>query len=320
MGARVSAGERGGDGLARADAVADRAARRGRPPRALAARLGLDAARRLDGGLLDAGGRRHLFPPAARARLRSSSSRCATAMAAVFYMGFALVYRRVAGRLDPRLVPWAAAAAWVAAEWGRGRLLQRDRVREQSVGTARLLPARLARAGPDRIGDGRLRRGLRDRREQCRARRARAWRWRTAPVGARAAPIARLGRAPARCDRGLRRARPARGARAGRRRARRRRSHQHRPGQREPRSSLERRVLRPQPRGLPACDARRAGRAPRRHRLLARERADVLPRAGAGLRACARARGERGRRRADGRRPPRRERAARSRAISTPSS
>ena len=45
-----------------------------------------------------------------------------TAMAAVFYMGFALVYRRVAGRLDPRLVPWATAAAWVAAEWGRGRL------------------------------------------------------------------------------------------------------------------------------------------------------------------------------------------------------
>lgn len=47
----------------------------------------------------------------------------ATGMAGVFYMGFAAAYRRLAGRLDPRVVPLVAAAAWVAAELGRARLL-----------------------------------------------------------------------------------------------------------------------------------------------------------------------------------------------------
>jgi apolipoprotein N-acyltransferase len=47
----------------------------------------------------------------------------ATAMAAVFYMAFAAVYVRLAARLDPRWLPLAVAAAWVAAELGRGRLL-----------------------------------------------------------------------------------------------------------------------------------------------------------------------------------------------------
>jgi len=47
----------------------------------------------------------------------------ATGMAAVFYMAFAAVYRALAGRLGPVALPWAAAAAWVAAELGRARLL-----------------------------------------------------------------------------------------------------------------------------------------------------------------------------------------------------
>jgi apolipoprotein N-acyltransferase len=47
----------------------------------------------------------------------------ATGMAGVFTMGFAAVYRALAGRLDPRWMAWAAAAAWTAAEVGRGRLL-----------------------------------------------------------------------------------------------------------------------------------------------------------------------------------------------------
>src|SRR5690606_22626661 len=46
----------------------------------------------------------------------------ATGMAGVFYMAFAAYYRRIAGRLDPRVVPWAAAAGWVAAELARARL------------------------------------------------------------------------------------------------------------------------------------------------------------------------------------------------------
>jgi apolipoprotein N-acyltransferase len=45
-----------------------------------------------------------------------------TGMAGLYYMAFAIVYRRLAGRLDPRWMPWAAAAAWTAAEIGRGRL------------------------------------------------------------------------------------------------------------------------------------------------------------------------------------------------------
>lgn len=45
-----------------------------------------------------------------------------TGMAGVYYMAFAALYRRLAGRLDPRWMPWAAAAAWTAAEVGRGRL------------------------------------------------------------------------------------------------------------------------------------------------------------------------------------------------------
>lgn len=46
-----------------------------------------------------------------------------TGMAGVFYMAFAAVYRVVAVRLDPRVVPLVVAAAWVAAELGRARLL-----------------------------------------------------------------------------------------------------------------------------------------------------------------------------------------------------
>lgn len=46
-----------------------------------------------------------------------------TAAAAVFYVAFAAAYRVLAGRLDPRWLPWAAGAAWCAAEFGRGRLL-----------------------------------------------------------------------------------------------------------------------------------------------------------------------------------------------------
>ena len=46
-----------------------------------------------------------------------------TGMAAVYYMAFAAVYRRFAGGLDARWVPLATAAAWVAAELGRARLL-----------------------------------------------------------------------------------------------------------------------------------------------------------------------------------------------------
>jgi apolipoprotein N-acyltransferase len=46
-----------------------------------------------------------------------------TAMAGGFVMAFAVAYRAFAGRLDPRWMPWAAAAAWTAAEMGRGRLL-----------------------------------------------------------------------------------------------------------------------------------------------------------------------------------------------------
>lgn len=45
-----------------------------------------------------------------------------TGMAGLYYMAFAVLYRRFAGRLDPRWMPWAAAAAWTAAEVGRGRL------------------------------------------------------------------------------------------------------------------------------------------------------------------------------------------------------
>jgi apolipoprotein N-acyltransferase len=47
----------------------------------------------------------------------------ATGMAALFYMAFAAAYRALAGRLDPRWLPWAAGAAWCTAEFGRGRLL-----------------------------------------------------------------------------------------------------------------------------------------------------------------------------------------------------
>ena len=46
-----------------------------------------------------------------------------TVVAAIFYMAFAAVYRVLAARLDPHWLPWAAAAAWCAAELGRGRLL-----------------------------------------------------------------------------------------------------------------------------------------------------------------------------------------------------
>ena len=46
-----------------------------------------------------------------------------TGMAGVFYMAFAAVYRVAAGRIDPRVVPLVVAAAWVAAELGRARLL-----------------------------------------------------------------------------------------------------------------------------------------------------------------------------------------------------
>ena len=45
-----------------------------------------------------------------------------TGMAGIYYMAFAVVYRRFVGRLDPRWMPWATAAAWTAAEVGRGRL------------------------------------------------------------------------------------------------------------------------------------------------------------------------------------------------------
>ncbi len=45
-----------------------------------------------------------------------------TGMAGLYYMAFAAVYRGFAGRLDPSWMPWAAAAAWTAAEVGRGRL------------------------------------------------------------------------------------------------------------------------------------------------------------------------------------------------------
>lgn len=45
-----------------------------------------------------------------------------TGMAGLYYMAFAAVYRALAGQLDPRWMPWAAAAAWTAAEVGRGRL------------------------------------------------------------------------------------------------------------------------------------------------------------------------------------------------------
>jgi apolipoprotein N-acyltransferase len=44
-------------------------------------------------------------------------------MAAVYYMAFAAVYARLAGGLDARWVPLATAATWVAAEFGRARLL-----------------------------------------------------------------------------------------------------------------------------------------------------------------------------------------------------
>lgn len=45
-----------------------------------------------------------------------------TGMAGLYYMAFAAVYRGLAGRLDARWMPWAAAATWTAAEVGRGRL------------------------------------------------------------------------------------------------------------------------------------------------------------------------------------------------------
>jgi apolipoprotein N-acyltransferase len=45
-----------------------------------------------------------------------------TGMAGLYYMAFAAVYRGLAERLDPRWMPWATAAAWTAAEVGRGRL------------------------------------------------------------------------------------------------------------------------------------------------------------------------------------------------------
>jgi apolipoprotein N-acyltransferase len=47
----------------------------------------------------------------------------ATGMAALYYMGWAAVHRACAGRLDPRWLPLASAAAWTAAELGRARLL-----------------------------------------------------------------------------------------------------------------------------------------------------------------------------------------------------
>jgi apolipoprotein N-acyltransferase len=46
-----------------------------------------------------------------------------TGTGAVFYMAFAAVHRVLAGRLDPVWLPWAVAAAWVAAEFGRVRLV-----------------------------------------------------------------------------------------------------------------------------------------------------------------------------------------------------
>lgn len=47
----------------------------------------------------------------------------ATFMAALYYMAWAAVHRSLAGRLDARVLPLASAAAWVAAELGRARLL-----------------------------------------------------------------------------------------------------------------------------------------------------------------------------------------------------
>jgi apolipoprotein N-acyltransferase len=46
----------------------------------------------------------------------------ATTMASVYYAGFALAYRALASRLGPLALPFATAAAWTAAELGRGRL------------------------------------------------------------------------------------------------------------------------------------------------------------------------------------------------------
>ncbi len=47
----------------------------------------------------------------------------ATGMAALYYMAFAAVYRRLTNKLDARILPLATAATWVAAELGRARLL-----------------------------------------------------------------------------------------------------------------------------------------------------------------------------------------------------
>lgn len=44
-------------------------------------------------------------------------------MAAPYYAAFAAAYRTLARTVPPALLPWSAAAAWVAAELGRGRLL-----------------------------------------------------------------------------------------------------------------------------------------------------------------------------------------------------